>query len=124
MLADNFNVVASEGDIRTQGTQIAAEKGATFLASNNIELGAAENTYTQQANTSDKGFSLGDANKYLFGVHTQRENGDATQTQEVSTTISVGGNNQIVAQKVIFMLKVPKLCLRVKTNYLQRVMLF
>ena len=94
-----LNVVASEGDIRTQGTQIAAEKGATFLASNNIELGAAENTYTQQANTSDKGFSLGDANKYLFGVHTQRENGDATQTQEVSTTISVGGNNQIVAQK-------------------------
>ena len=94
-----LNVVASEGDIRTQGTQIAAEKGATFLASNNIELGAAENTYTQKANTSDKGFSLGDANKYLFGVHTQRENGDATQTQEVSTTISVGGNNQIVAQK-------------------------
>ncbi len=94
-----LNVVASEGDIRTQGTQIAAEKGATFLASNNIELGTAENTYTQQANTSDKGFSLGDANKYLFGVHTQRENGDATQTQEVSTTISVGGNNQIVAQK-------------------------
>ena len=94
-----LNVVASEGDIRTQGTQIAAEKGATFLASNNIELGAAENTYTQQANTSDKGFSLGDANKYLFGVHTQRKNGDATQTQEVSTTISVGGNNQIVAQK-------------------------
>ena len=94
-----LNVVASEGDIRTQGTQIAAEKGATFLASNNIELGTAENTYTQQANTSDKGFSLGDANKYLFGVHTQRENGDATQIQEVSTTISVGGNNQIVAQK-------------------------
>ena len=94
-----LNVVASEGDIRTQGTQIAAEQGATFLASNNIELGTAENTYTQQANTSDKGFSLGDANKYLFGVHTQRENGDATQTQEVSTTISVGGNNQIVAQK-------------------------
>ena len=94
-----LNVVASEGDIRTQGTQIAAEKGATFLASNNIELGTAENTHTQQANTSDKGFSLGDANKYLFGVHTQRENGDATQTQEVSTTISVGGNNQIVAQK-------------------------
>ena len=94
-----LNVVASEGDIRTQGTQIAAEKGATFLASNNIELGAAENTYTQKANTSDKGFSLGDANKYLFGVHTQRENGDATQTQEVSTTISVGGNNQIVTQK-------------------------
>ena len=94
-----LNVVASEGDIRTQGTQIAAEKGAIFLASNNIELGTAENTYTQQANTSDKGFSLGDANKYLFGVHTQRENGDATQTQEVSTTISVGGNNQIVAQK-------------------------
>ena len=94
-----LNVVASEGDIRTQGTQIAAEKGATFLASNNIELGTAENTYTQQTNTSDKGFSLGDANKYLFGVHTQRENGDATQTQEVSTTISVGGNNQIVAQK-------------------------
>ena len=94
-----LNVVASEGDIRTQGTQIAAEKGATFLASNNIELGTAENTYTQQANTSDKGFSLGDANKYLFGVHTQRENGDATQTQEVSTTISVGGNNQIVTQK-------------------------
>ena len=94
-----LNIVASEGDIRTQGTQIAAEKGATFLASNNIELGTAENTYTQQANTSDKGFSLGDANKYLFGVHTQRENGDATQTQEVSTTISVGGNNQIVAQK-------------------------
>ena len=93
-----LNVVASEGDIRTQGTQIAAEKGATFLASNNIELGTAENTYTQQANTSDKGFSLGGANKYLFGVHTQRENGDATQTQEVSTTISVGGNNQIVAQ--------------------------
>ena len=27
-------------------------------------------------------------------------------------------------KKVIFMLKVPKLCLRVKTNYLQRVMLF
>lgn len=94
-----LNVVASEGDIRTQGTQIAAEKGATFLASNNIELGTAENTYIQQANTSDKGFSLGDANKYLFGVHTQRENGDVTQTQEVSTTISVGGNNQIVAQK-------------------------
>ena len=94
-----LNVVASEGDIRTQGTQIAAEQGATFLASNNIELGTAENTYTQKANTSDKGFSLGDANKYLFGVHTQRENGDATQTQEVSTTISVGGNNQIVAQK-------------------------
>ena len=94
-----LNVVASEGDIRTQGTQIAAEKGATFLASDNIELGAADNTYTQKANTSDKGFSLGGANKYLFGVHTQRENGDATQTQEVSTTISVGGNNQIVAQK-------------------------
>ena len=34
--------MASEGDIRTQGTQIAAEKGATFLASNNIELGTAE----------------------------------------------------------------------------------
>uniref|UniRef100_UPI003567CDB9 hemagglutinin repeat-containing protein n=1 Tax=Rodentibacter genomosp. 2 TaxID=1908266 RepID=UPI003567CDB9 len=95
-----LTIHAREGDIRTQGSRISAEGDAQFIAKHNVDLGVAEHSQWQEASSRRKGMSLDGLAKHVAGMHTQRrENGASGLTQEVGTTVSIGGNSTIIAEK-------------------------
>ncbi|MFU2048575.1 filamentous hemagglutinin N-terminal domain-containing protein, partial [Avibacterium gallinarum] len=62
-----LQVIASAGDITTQGSQINAEKGAEFIASGSVNFDVATDTYSQRADKRARGFELNGLNKYVAG---------------------------------------------------------
>ncbi|WP_075319842.1 two-partner secretion domain-containing protein [Histophilus somni] len=95
----NLTVVATGGDIITQGATLSVEKDATFTAAGDVHFDVAINRYSQSANSSSKGFELNGLNKYIAGVGKGRENGKQSLIEEKGTVISVGGNSQTTAQQ-------------------------
>ncbi|WP_244154898.1 hemagglutinin repeat-containing protein, partial [Rodentibacter heidelbergensis] len=92
-------IQAKEGDIRTQGSRISAEGDAAFIAKNNITFDVATHHQGQQAHSQSKTFSADGLNKYVAGMAMQKEKGDSALTQEVGTTVSIGGNSTTIAEK-------------------------
>ncbi|TEW28820.1 filamentous hemagglutinin N-terminal domain-containing protein, partial [Histophilus somni] len=95
----NLTVVATGGDIITQGATLSVEKDATFTAAGDVHFDVAINRYSQSANSSNKGFEVNGLNKYIAGVGKGRENGKQSLIEEKGTVISVGGNSQTTAQQ-------------------------
>lgn len=95
----NLTVVATGGDIITQGATLSVEKDATFTATGDVHFDVAINRYSQSANSSNKGFEVNGLNKYIAGVGKGRENGKQSLIEEKGTVISVGGNSQTTAQQ-------------------------
>ncbi|WP_208604192.1 hemagglutinin repeat-containing protein, partial [Rodentibacter heidelbergensis] len=92
-------IQAKEGDIRTQGSRISAEGDAAFIAKNNITFDVVTHHQGQQAHSQSKTFSADGLNKYVAGMAMQKEKGDSALTQEVGTTVSIGGNSTTIAEK-------------------------
>ena len=88
----NLNIIATDGDIRSQGAKISAEGDALLHAKNNIDLLAVSNTESQSADTKRSGFSI-DTRDHLapLGVYNDKGIGDGSLSQSVGTELSVGG---------------------------------
>ncbi|WP_409976760.1 hemagglutinin repeat-containing protein [Acinetobacter sp. C_3_1] len=88
----NLNIIARDGDIRSQGAKISAEGNALLHAKNNIDLLAVSNTESQSADTKRSGFSI-DTRDHLapIGVYNDKGVGNGSLSQSVGTELSVGG---------------------------------
>ena len=88
----NLNIIARDGDIRSQGAKISAEGDALLHAKNNIDLLAVSNTESQSADTKRSGFSI-DTRDHLapIGVYNDKGVGNGSLSQSVGTELSVGG---------------------------------
>ncbi|POY43707.1 hypothetical protein C3007_09155, partial [Avibacterium gallinarum] len=93
-----LQVIASEGDITTQGSQINAEKGAEFIASGSVNFDVATDTYSQRADKRAHGFELNGLNKYVAGVGVSFEDGNQTRSEERGTLITTGADTRVIAQ--------------------------
>ncbi|MFZ7237127.1 hemagglutinin repeat-containing protein, partial [Avibacterium gallinarum] len=93
-----LQVIASEGDITTQGSQINAEKGAEFIASGSVNFDVATDTYSQRADKRARGFELNGLNKYIAGVGVSSEDGNQTRSEERGTLITTGADTRVIAQ--------------------------
>ncbi|OOF86066.1 hypothetical protein BKG93_03695 [Rodentibacter ratti] len=95
----DLTLIARKGDIRTEGSRMSAEGDAVFIAKNNITFDVATHHQGQQANSQSKTFSADGLKKYVGGMAMQKEKGDTALTQEVGTTISIGGNSTTMAEQ-------------------------
>ena len=108
---NNLNIIATEGDIRSQGAKISAEGDALLHAKNNIHLLAALNTETQNADTKRSGFSIDNRDHLApIGVYNDKGEGNGSLSQNIGTKLSIGGktilqadtaNINIVGSKVV-----------------------
>ena len=94
----NLNIIATEGDIRSQGAKISAEGDALLHAKNNVDLLATQNTESQTADSKRKGFSLDNRDHIApLGVYNDKEKANGGLVQSVGTELSVGGKTTIKA---------------------------
>lgn len=94
----NLNIIATEGDIRSQGAKISAEGDALLHAKNNVDLLAAQNTESQTADSKRKGFSIDNRDHIApLGVYNDKEKANGGLVQSVGTELSVGGKTTIKA---------------------------
>lgn len=94
----NLNIIATEGDIRSQGAKISAEGDALLHAKNNVDLLAAQNTESQTADSKRKGFSVDNRDHIApLGVYNDKEKANGGLVQSVGTELSVGGKTTIKA---------------------------
>lgn len=94
----NLNIIATEGDIRSQGAKISAEGDALLHATNNIHLLASSNTETQNADTKRSGFSIDNRDNLApIGVYNDKGQGNGSLSQSVGTELSVGGKTTLQA---------------------------
>ncbi|MFD1806403.1 hemagglutinin repeat-containing protein, partial [Pasteurella oralis] len=95
----HLKVVATGGDITTQGSQIAVGKTAEFNATGNVNFDVATDRYRKNADSASRGAELNGLNKYVAGVGFSHEAGNQSLHEEKGTLISVGGSSQVVAQE-------------------------
>ena len=94
----HLNIIATEGDIRSQGAKISAEGDALLNAKNNIHLLASSNTETQNADTKRSGFSIDNRDHLApIGVYNDKGKGGGSLSQSVGTELSVGGKTTLQA---------------------------
>ncbi|WP_429002470.1 hemagglutinin repeat-containing protein [Xanthomonas sacchari] len=88
----NMTLLASDGSITSQGTQLSAEGNALLLASQNIDLGVAHTTESSGNDSRGKGWSFNNAAGLPFGNYNQKGNGNGQTDTITGTQLSVGGN--------------------------------
>ena len=94
----NLNIIATEGDIRSQGAKISAEGDALLHAKNNVDLLATQNTESQTADSKRKGFSVDNRDHIApLGVYNDKEKANGGFVQSVGTELSVGGKTTVKA---------------------------
>ncbi|MEF9956818.1 MAG: hemagglutinin repeat-containing protein [Acinetobacter sp.] len=94
----NLNIIATEGDIRSQGAKISAEGDALLHAKNNVDLLATQNTESQTADSKRKGFSIDNRDHIApLGVYNDKEKANGGFVQSVGTELSVGGKTTVKA---------------------------
>jgi filamentous hemagglutinin len=86
-------MIATDGSITSQGSQISAEGDALLLAKDNINLDVAHNYETQTSDSRASGWGFDNRMTGLpVGMYKSKANGDGTTDTTVSTNLSVGGS--------------------------------
>ncbi|WP_373357803.1 hemagglutinin repeat-containing protein [Acinetobacter lactucae] len=92
----NLNIIATEGNINSQGAQLSAEGDALLHAKENINLGVAENHSEQTADRKQSGFSIDNRDWAApAGTFKNKNQGDGRSTQTTGTQLSVGGKTTL-----------------------------
>ena len=90
---NNLTMIATEGSIDSQGTQMSAEGDALILARDNINFDVAHNYEKQDTDSKSSGWSAGiNLGIIPFGMNKGKANGDGTTDTITGTQLSVGGN--------------------------------
>jgi filamentous hemagglutinin len=95
---NNLTVIATDGDLDSQGTQMRAEGDALLLAQNNINLDVAHNYETQSSTSQTKGFNLGlnlAGPLGAVGTLNNKGNGIGATDTVVGSQLSVGGKTTV-----------------------------
>lgn len=93
----NLNIIATDGSINSQGTQMSAEGNALLLAKENINLNVAHSSESASSNTSSHGFTLDNrasANTpdQIAGVYNKHSIGAGVTDTITGTQLSIGGS--------------------------------
>ena len=89
----NLNIIATDGSIDSQGTQISAEGNALLLAKDNINLDVAHNYEAQTSDSKASGWGFDNRLTGIpIGVYNKKANGDGATDTTVGTNLSVGGH--------------------------------
>ncbi|MDS7958257.1 MULTISPECIES: hemagglutinin repeat-containing protein [unclassified Acinetobacter] len=92
----NLNIIATEGNINSQGAQLSAEGDALLHAKENINLGIAESHSEQTADRKQSGFSIDNRDWAApAGTFKNKNHGDGRSTQTTGTQLSVGGKTTL-----------------------------
>ncbi len=90
--AGNLNIIATAGNINSQGAQLSAEGDALLHAKDTINLAYATDHQEQTASSKQSGFSI-DTRDWLApaGVYNDKQKGSAEADKVTGTQLSVGG---------------------------------
>ncbi|OAQ14935.1 hypothetical protein F480_08420 [Bibersteinia trehalosi Y31] len=94
----NLSIIATQGDIQSQGAQFSAKGNGEFWAQENVNLDVAVSTSGQNSQEKRKGaaFNLG---KGSAGVYAEHALGDGESRTEQASVLSFGGNLSLHAEK-------------------------
>ena len=88
----NLKMIATDGSITSQGSQISAEGDALLLAKDNINLDVAHNFEAQTSDSKASGWGFDNRMTGLpIGVYKNKANGDGSTDTVTGTSLSVGG---------------------------------
>ncbi|EJN01452.1 hemagglutinin repeat-containing protein [Herbaspirillum sp. YR522] len=87
---NNLTLLATDGDITSQGAVMSAEGDALLLAKKNILLDVARSFESQDQTSNAKGWSLDNRGSLPVGMLNANGNGDGTSTSVTGTTLSAG----------------------------------
>nr|WP_234817986.1 hemagglutinin repeat-containing protein [Xanthomonas euvesicatoria] len=88
----NLTLLASDGSITSQGTQMSVEGNALLLASKDIVFDVAHNTQSSGNASTGKGWGFNNAAGLPYGNYNQQGTGNGQTDTITGTQLSVGGN--------------------------------
>ncbi|PJG85311.1 hemagglutinin repeat-containing protein, partial [Conservatibacter flavescens] len=96
----NLNVIATSGDITTQGGSFTAEGDSLFQASGDVTFGVTTATQSQQATKRASGFEINlmKDTEAATSVYHNKTKGSGDSFQEQGAVLSIGGNSRVIAQ--------------------------
>lgn len=96
----NLNIIATEGNINSQGAQLSAEGDALLHAKDTINLSFATDHQDQSAKSQTKGFSVDNRDwSAPAGIYNNKEKGQAQLDKVTGTQLSVGGKTKLQTEK-------------------------
>ncbi|MFW1850729.1 hemagglutinin repeat-containing protein [Acinetobacter guillouiae] len=96
----NLNIIATGGNINSQGAQLAAEGNALLHAKDNINLNYVTDRQDQTANSKQSGFSVDTRNWTApAGVYNNKDKGQGNVDKVTGTQLSVGGKTTLQTEK-------------------------
>jgi filamentous hemagglutinin len=94
----DLTILATEGSITSQGTQISAEGNALILAKDSIKFDVAHNTESQSQNEKSSGFSFDNRSALAAGTFNNKGQGNGITDTVTGTQLSVGGSTTMATQ--------------------------
>ncbi|WP_047761821.1 hemagglutinin repeat-containing protein, partial [Neisseria arctica] len=95
----DLNIIATDGNIRSEGAKLAAEGNALLSATESIELGFARDTAAQSGERKRSGFSIDNREAIPIGTFNDRSNAQGNLDKAAGTQLSAGGTALLQAQK-------------------------
>jgi len=94
----DLTILATDGSINSQGTQMSAEGNAMIVAKDSIKLDVAHNTETKSQDSKSSGFSFDNRTAMMAGTFNNKGKGDGATDTVTGTKLSVGGSTTIATQ--------------------------
>jgi filamentous hemagglutinin len=91
MAGENLTVLATGGNIASQGTRMSAEGDALFIAKGSITFDVAHSLESQGQDNRAKGASFDNRASLPAGAFNNKGNGQGTSDTATGTSLSVGG---------------------------------
>ncbi|SFG82775.1 filamentous hemagglutinin [Duganella sp. CF458] len=94
----DLTILATDGSINSQGTQMSAEGNAMIVAKDSIKFDVAHNTETKSQDSKSSGFSFDNRSAVMAGTFNNKGKGNGTTDTVTGTKLSVGGNATMATQ--------------------------
>ncbi|MFC5921712.1 hemagglutinin repeat-containing protein, partial [Neisseria weixii] len=95
----DLNIIATDGNIKSEGAKLAAEGNALLSATESIELGFARDTAAQSGERKRSGFSIDNREVIPFGTFNDRSEAQGSLDKATGTQLSAGGAAVLQAKK-------------------------
>lgn len=94
----DLTILATDGSINSQGTQMTAEGNAMIVAKDSIKFDVAHNTETASQNAKSSGFSFDNRSAMMAGTFNNKSKGNGATDTVTGTKLSVGGATTVATQ--------------------------
>ncbi|KRB92814.1 hemagglutinin repeat-containing protein [Duganella sp. Root198D2] len=94
----DLTILATDGSINSQGTQMSAEGNAMIVAKDSIKLDVAHNTESKSQDSKSSGFSFDNRTAMMAGTFNNKGKGDGATDTVTGSKLSVGGTTTMATQ--------------------------